>query len=177
MATLADFDLLRDVKNSVVNKPWAKPEVREVMMLYFRMKRAKEEIHRLNIEIRRQITYMRDEHTLYRSTASRIKEEQPHLSAYIAREGQRWDALFTNITFYLIKTSRLSLFSGQLTPGIWGGVTQPHHATPMVNPPTWWSALQGKSSSDVVIDDKGTSDEEGEGQVLLDLVENLAVID
>jgi hypothetical protein len=177
MATLADFDLLWDIKDSVINKPWGKPEVREAMTLYFHMKRAKEEIHRLNIEIRRQITYMRDEHTLYRSTASCIRKEQPHLSAYIAQECDHRDASFTYITFYLIKTSCLSMFSGQLTPGTWEGVMQPHHATPMVNPPTWWSALQGKSSSDVVIDDGETSDEEGEGHILLDLVANLTVAD
>jgi hypothetical protein len=93
MATLADFDLLQDVKDSVVNKLWAKPEVWEAMMLYFCMKQAKEEIHCLNIEICQQTTYMYDEHTLYRSTANRIKEEQPHLAAYILQEGDHRDAL------------------------------------------------------------------------------------
>ena len=69
------------------------------------------------------------------------------------------------------------MFSGQLMPGTWEGVTQPHHTMPMVNPPTWWSVLQGKSPSDIVINDRETSDEEGEGQILLDLVENLTVVD
>jgi hypothetical protein len=117
MATLVDFDLLRDVKNSVTKKPWAKPQVRDAMTLHFRIKRAREEIHCLNVEIQQQITYMCDEHMLYRNMASRLQEDQPNLAAYIAQEGVHCDTIFTYIMFYLIKTSRLSIFSGKLAPG------------------------------------------------------------
>jgi hypothetical protein len=182
MATLADFDLLRDVENSVAKKPWAKPQVRDAMTLHFRIKRAREEIHRLNLEIQRQITYMQDEHMLYKITANRLREDQPNLAAYIAQEGLHRDTIFTYITFYLIKTSRLSIFSGKLAPGTRTGTTQ---SRPMTDPPTWWNALQGETSANsvplVTNEVRGnspeTSDDEGEGQTLLDLVENLAVVD
>jgi hypothetical protein len=176
MVTLADFDLLRDVKNSVAEKPWADGQVREAMNIHFRMKRAREEIHRLNIEIRRQITYMRDEHVLYRLTAAHIKQDQPNLAAYIIREGDHRDALFTHITFYLIKTRRLPLFTGTLAPGTRAGAAQSHHLEPIADPPVWWLALTGQSLLDDDVESQ-TSDEEDQGQTLLDLVENISIVE
>ena len=60
-AFLADFDLLRAARQDIREKPWAKPANRTLRDTYFKMERAREEIERLNVEIRRVITYMRDE--------------------------------------------------------------------------------------------------------------------
>jgi hypothetical protein len=68
MTTLADFDLLRDSKTSILNESWTDPETRVAMSLHFRLKRAREEVHRLNIEIRRQTTYIEDEYITYAQT-------------------------------------------------------------------------------------------------------------
>ncbi|KAJ7876438.1 hypothetical protein B0H13DRAFT_2236010 [Mycena leptocephala] len=58
---LADFDILRDPEGNAALRPWATPGARELMDTHFKIERAKEEIHRLNIEIRRLVTYIRDE--------------------------------------------------------------------------------------------------------------------
>src|SRR5271156_5544293 len=60
-AFLSDFDLLRDTRQDIRNRPWATPAARLAMDQSFKLRRAKEEIKRLNIEIRRFATYMRDE--------------------------------------------------------------------------------------------------------------------
>ena len=60
-AFLADFDLLRDARQDIRSRPWATPAARQAMGSYFKLLRAEEEIVRLNVEIRRFITFMCDE--------------------------------------------------------------------------------------------------------------------
>ncbi|KAI6023100.1 hypothetical protein BKA83DRAFT_4493227 [Pisolithus microcarpus] len=60
-AFLANFDLLRDTCEDISQCPWAHPTARFAMDIYFKMRRAEEEIVCLNIKIRRVVTYMHDE--------------------------------------------------------------------------------------------------------------------
>jgi hypothetical protein len=48
---LVDFDILRDPEGNAALWPWVTPGARELMETHFKIERAKEEIHRLNIEI------------------------------------------------------------------------------------------------------------------------------
>jgi hypothetical protein len=57
-ATVADFDLLRDTRTDIRSLPWTEPSRREAMSYYFGIKRAHEEIIRLNVEITRLLTFM-----------------------------------------------------------------------------------------------------------------------
>ncbi|KXN83359.1 hypothetical protein AN958_01534 [Leucoagaricus sp. SymC.cos] len=58
---LSEFDLLRDSRQDVRDRPWSTPKGRYLMDKYFKIVRAREEIARLNIEIKRVITHLRDE--------------------------------------------------------------------------------------------------------------------
>ncbi|KAJ7334637.1 hypothetical protein DFH08DRAFT_813710 [Mycena albidolilacea] len=58
---LADFDILRDTCAEVQAKPWTRPSYHLTMDTYFKIQWAREEIQRLNIEIRRLITWICDE--------------------------------------------------------------------------------------------------------------------
>lgn len=69
-AFLSDFDLLRDTRQDIRKRPWATPAGRFAMDNYFKLIRAQEEICRLNIEIPRLATFMRDEDTYLRSVES-----------------------------------------------------------------------------------------------------------
>lgn len=60
-AFLSDFDLLRDARQDVREQPWATPAGRRAMDQHFKILRAREEIQRLNIEIKRVATHLRDE--------------------------------------------------------------------------------------------------------------------
>ncbi|KIK11936.1 hypothetical protein PISMIDRAFT_121810 [Pisolithus microcarpus 441] len=50
---LGKFSLLKHSRYKVLEKPWALPDNREMMMKYYKLQRSQEEITRLNVEIRR----------------------------------------------------------------------------------------------------------------------------
>ncbi|KAI6000026.1 hypothetical protein EDD15DRAFT_2362606 [Pisolithus albus] len=52
-SVLGEFSLLKHSRYEVLEKPWALPDNREMMMKYFKLQRSQEEITRLNVEIRR----------------------------------------------------------------------------------------------------------------------------
>jgi hypothetical protein len=117
-AFLADFDLLRDTREDITTKPWAKPASRLVSDSFFKMERAKEEITRLNVEIQRVITYMRDEERFLRRKEIEIKCDDPSLAHQIhliRMERGR----FTDIHMArFIKLARNTGFNGSIIPGI-----------------------------------------------------------
>jgi len=60
-AFLSDFDLLHDAHQEIQHRLWATPAGRLAMDTYFKLLRAREEIDRLNAEVRRVATNLRDE--------------------------------------------------------------------------------------------------------------------
>ncbi|KAJ3978297.1 hypothetical protein F5890DRAFT_1604152, partial [Lentinula detonsa] len=58
---LSEFNFLRESRADILDKPWAKPAVREAMSELFKLIRAGEEIDRLHVEIKRLLTYMKEE--------------------------------------------------------------------------------------------------------------------
>ena len=84
---LGEFDLLRNSRTDVRNKEWAKPGSRELTTRYMELSRAREEIDRLNVEIKRLRTYMHYEAQDYEDAVSRVSAKDPALAAEIAR---RW---------------------------------------------------------------------------------------
>ncbi|KAJ7077509.1 hypothetical protein B0H15DRAFT_955006 [Mycena belliarum] len=117
-AFLSDFDLLCDGREDIRDEPWAKPSGRIAMDLYFKIERAGEEVERLNIEIRRLVTYMRDEDGFLRRAWVSIRESageamahQVHL--YWMRQGPFHD----EHRYRRHALQRLLGFSGSLEPG------------------------------------------------------------
>ncbi|KAJ6608349.1 hypothetical protein B0H10DRAFT_2166594 [Mycena sp. CBHHK59/15] len=115
---LADFDLLRD-SNRVdpSQRPWALPAARLAMDNYFKICRAVEEIKRLNIEIRRVITHIRDEEAFLRQKEVETREIKPAISHQISiyrEERTCFNAL------HMVCFRKLALspgFMGTLIPG------------------------------------------------------------
>ncbi|KAG1842318.1 hypothetical protein C8R48DRAFT_679067 [Suillus tomentosus] len=83
-AFLADFDLLRDTRADVSQRPWASPVACRAMDLYFKMCRAREEIQWLNVEVRRLVTYIRDEEKYLRACEGQLKAVSPTLAHQVA---------------------------------------------------------------------------------------------
>ncbi|KAK1225156.1 hypothetical protein PQX77_011912 [Marasmius sp. AFHP31] len=118
MATLADFDLLKDTHLDLTNVPWAQPNNRECMRLYFGLKRAREEITRLNVEIRRLISFMIDEHADHFHARERESIAGNDLLAdEIDERMVVMVELDGHIAIRLVQTSELEGFSGTLVPG------------------------------------------------------------
>ncbi|KAJ7625466.1 hypothetical protein FB45DRAFT_751008, partial [Roridomyces roridus] len=75
-AFLADFDLLRHSHHDVSRQYWARPAYRSVMNRWFRLERAREEIKRLDLEIRRFVTWMRDEGVFLRKREAALRRTE-----------------------------------------------------------------------------------------------------
>ncbi|KDQ19129.1 hypothetical protein BOTBODRAFT_90617, partial [Botryobasidium botryosum FD-172 SS1] len=66
---------------------WTNPAIREAMVDYFRLQRAKEEIARLNIEVRRLRTWIDDEDLHYQHVVKALQTSDPNLAAEVESQG------------------------------------------------------------------------------------------
>ncbi|KAF8217890.1 hypothetical protein K438DRAFT_1901005 [Mycena galopus ATCC 62051] len=82
---LAEFDILRDTRDSIRSRPWTRRNYRLAMDSYFKILRAREEIKRLNIEIRQVVTWINDEGLILRKKEEEYKASNPHLAVQISR--------------------------------------------------------------------------------------------
>ncbi|KAJ7671231.1 hypothetical protein B0H14DRAFT_3102334 [Mycena olivaceomarginata] len=114
---LSDFDLLRDLEGNAAIRPWATPAARALMDTHFKILRAKEEIQHLNIEIRRLVTYIRDERDFLVAKRRRL-----------GRQTQILPFLSTGIVWS--KATYKERFTGTLEPGV--RRKEPEIPTPMV---------------------------------------------
>ena len=156
-ANLADFDLLRSTRQDIRELEWAQPANREGMVIYFKIKRAKEEISRLNVEIRRLLTFLYDDHVdHYRAVSTNIITD-PTLAFEVSTRWQYHNKIHEEIVKRLLQTSRLPNFSGSLFHGEWRG------RDPILNinvpPPFWMTGILGIRITQVEIDVMEKDDE------------------
>ncbi|KIM58061.1 hypothetical protein SCLCIDRAFT_28331 [Scleroderma citrinum Foug A] len=117
-AFLADFDLLRDTRQDILTCPWASPTAQLAINTYFKLCQAKEEVVRLNVEIRHLVTYLVDEERYLRACEALYQDTHPALAHQISR-CHAICSRFTPLHLRsLKKISRLPGFSRTLTPGI-----------------------------------------------------------
>ncbi|KAG2336258.1 hypothetical protein BDR05DRAFT_978821 [Suillus weaverae] len=116
-AFLADFDLLRDSRSDISQWQWATPAARQATDLYFKCCRAKEEITRLDVEVRRLATYIRDEDHYLHECQQQAEAFSPALAHQISlRQQARGRFNFHHIK-RLQDIARLPGFSGTIVPG------------------------------------------------------------
>jgi hypothetical protein len=87
------------------------------MDLHFKIRRAKEEIQRLNIEIPRVATYIRDEDRYLRACEDQVRTYNPQLAHHIYLHRMERGRFNAHHMSCLIKISQLKGFSGSITPG------------------------------------------------------------
>ncbi|KAF6742282.1 hypothetical protein DFP72DRAFT_830692 [Ephemerocybe angulata] len=115
-AFLADFDLLRDSRQDVRTRPWAQPGPRSIMHQHFKIIRAREEIQRLDIEIRRLITYMQDERAFLQHAESSTSRSTPIAITHHIRQYARQRTLFFNL--HLGRLEKLKLKVPGVAPSL-----------------------------------------------------------
>ena len=115
---IGDFELLRETNRvDPGEKLWANPSVRYVMDMYFKIKRAGEEIFRLNLEVPRHITWMKDEEETLTAIEVEVAKTDEFTAFQIhlyAEERTRFNALHRK------RYRQLALdpaFTGSLKPG------------------------------------------------------------
>ncbi|KAG0693656.1 hypothetical protein DFH29DRAFT_816144, partial [Suillus ampliporus] len=81
---LSEFKLLKHshsvMTNDILSKPWTVPSNREVAAKYFKIKRAFEELRRLNVEICRLHTSIYDDATFLQVQVECLSSVDPHLA-------------------------------------------------------------------------------------------------
>ncbi|KAF8184124.1 hypothetical protein K438DRAFT_1907889 [Mycena galopus ATCC 62051] len=126
---LADFDILRDTRAKIQSRPWTwdsscalagPPSYRLAMDTYFKIERAQEEITRLNIEIRRMVTWIRDEGSTLRSGSGKSLEQAEsdwllgvQMKLYREQRGRFDDDHMNRFQ----KLSKMKGFTGRISPG------------------------------------------------------------
>ncbi|KAJ6493155.1 hypothetical protein C8R45DRAFT_1095669 [Mycena sanguinolenta] len=95
-AFLAEFDLLRFSCRDVRSEPWAQGSGRAAMDLHFKIRRAKEEIERLNVEIHCLYTYMRDEDAFLAHHVQRLHDDHQDQLAHQVEQYRREHNRFTD---------------------------------------------------------------------------------
>ncbi|KAJ3558766.1 hypothetical protein NP233_g11436 [Leucocoprinus birnbaumii] len=116
-AFLLDFDLLRELRQDIRDRPWARPAIRTLMDQYFKIQRAREEIVRLNVEIRRVITHIQDEEQFLLAREAAVADTDPILAYHVRcyrLEHTRFDQLHMR---KFRKLMSMPGFSGAILPG------------------------------------------------------------
>ncbi|KAJ7029742.1 hypothetical protein C8F04DRAFT_1211894 [Mycena alexandri] len=119
-AFLADFDLLRKPAELGEVRPWSTPAARLLLDKYFKIQRAREEIRRCNIKIRRVITSIRDEKAFLTAKENELQESDPGLAWCIRRYRfcrERYDLVHME-RFQKLAKQAGSGFTGTLEPGV-----------------------------------------------------------
>ncbi|KAK7052690.1 hypothetical protein R3P38DRAFT_3306336 [Favolaschia claudopus] len=126
---LAEFDIIQDVERHVEARAWATPAARVLLDRYFKLKRAKEEIVRLNVEIKRLITWMRDEREFLLKKEAEVTASDPVLGFFISR--YRWQ----RARFDDAHVDRLNQMAKDLGEGFTGSLLPGTRLTPAPAPP------------------------------------------
>jgi len=134
LVSTSEFDLLRDPHSVVGDYEWAKPDVRAAITLHLKVKRAREEIARLNLEIPRLWTFMVDEHTDFEAAICVASITDSDFAAAIQRRSAYRALINADVARRLYQTADLNGFSGSLKLG------QAAHRSPRLptdTVPTW----------------------------------------
>ncbi|KAJ7858710.1 hypothetical protein B0H14DRAFT_3085063 [Mycena olivaceomarginata] len=117
-AFLADFDILRDTRAEIQSHPWTRPAYRLAMDRYFKILRAREEIRRLNVEIPRVVTWIRDEDRVLQGKSEEEADADRGMAVQVRlyREQRgRFDDTHMRRFWALAKTPG---FTGSVMPGV-----------------------------------------------------------
>jgi hypothetical protein len=116
-AFLADFDLLSDARQDILQRAWATPAAQLAMDLHFKICRAKEEIQRLNIEIPRVATYIRNEDRYLCACEDQVHTFNSQLAHHIYLHRMEQGRFNAHHMSCLTKILQLKGFSGSIVPG------------------------------------------------------------
>jgi len=124
---LEDFELLKDTRQDMQDRPWAQSVVRDAVRRWQRIQRAQEEIIRCNVEVSRLHAAIRDESEHFdkveEDLAAACSSGEPHLlgavTDFCARRRRVHELLLTRI----YRTYDLEGFTGSRVPGIRKGMS------------------------------------------------------
>ena len=129
------------------------------MVIYFKIKRAKEEIIRLNVEIWRLLTFLYDDHVDHYCAISTNIITDPELAYEVSTRFQYRNKILEGIVKRIHQTSQLPGFSESLFHGERQGRDPSLNVD--VPPPFWMTGILGIQITQVEIDLEPEKDDEG----------------
>ncbi|GAW05690.1 hypothetical protein LENED_007563 [Lentinula edodes] len=103
---LSEFDLLHDSREDIRERQWATPKNRQIMLEFFKLIQAEEELQRLHVEIRRLLTFMHDEEHELHIKCTALEVDNPPLALQLQQHFQeriRFNALHRHHLFAIKK--------------------------------------------------------------------------
>lgn len=82
---LAEFDLLRETDSKMQSKRWANPSYHHASTQFIEQHRANEEIRRLNVEVGRLLTKIRDDGIDYPQAIAQLQSDDSPFAAELQR--------------------------------------------------------------------------------------------
>ncbi|KAF8531755.1 hypothetical protein JB92DRAFT_3298025 [Gautieria morchelliformis] len=83
---LTEFDLLRDSRHQVQDRPWSRPAERIAMTHWFKIQRSQEELDRVVIETCRLKTWMHDEEVALQRAIENLEGNDPSLAHQLQKK-------------------------------------------------------------------------------------------
>jgi hypothetical protein len=127
-AFLSDFDLLRDTRQDIRSRPWATPAGRLALDTHYKILRAREELERLNIEVQRVATHIRDEDLCLRAQENALRPTNPHLAYQVAAYRLVRGRFNSHHIRRLKQIADLSGFTGKASVGVALDALEPNRA-------------------------------------------------
>jgi hypothetical protein len=113
-AYLANFDFLKYSEHGAQDAEWSRPVNRRCVEVWQKIERAKEEVVRLNVEIRRVRTHIRDEEEFLSRRYDAIKTLQPDLAHALLTRMRLTVRMNERIRRDIEAISKLKGFTGDL---------------------------------------------------------------
>lgn len=87
-AFVSEFELLKHRHShvNIIHEPWAEPGNREMTTKFYKLRGARVEIIRCNVEARRLATSIRDEHLHYETTIQHVQATSPLLASALQQQ-------------------------------------------------------------------------------------------
>ncbi|KAG2154140.1 uncharacterized protein EDB93DRAFT_1239530 [Suillus bovinus] len=123
---VAEFDLLRYSRNDIQSSTWSKPGHQEATTKFFKLCRAREEITRLNVEVRRLCTAIHDEERHMLTVIQKLQVSDPHLGCELQRQHHSHVAINAMHCYCLNRIESLTGFSGVRGVGVCADRTADH---------------------------------------------------
>lgn len=154
---LSDFDILRDPEANAAQRAWAEPAARQLLDTYHKMNRAREELDRLDIEIKRFVTYIRDEREFLLKKELELAVVDPDLAFFVGKYRNR-RGRFDDIHMKRLQACKDKL-GHRFRPTLQPGVHIPQSSTATGST----SITPGLPSADLMDVEEGTGGEDDEG--------------
>lgn len=124
-AIVGEFELLRESREDVRNKIWTRPAYRDAMDKYFKLRCARSEIRRLDVEVKRLATHIRDEQEDYYAALQATVQSNPALANEISMRWKYRSAVNDEHQERLASIAGLTGSTADVTPGTRVGRVSP----------------------------------------------------